>query len=98
MYIGDLSKFILILAKSNINGIYNISTDQKISKFEFGIKLAETFGLNKNLIVNSSITKKSSLCKRPTNMALSNEKLKKKLNLKTISINSNLNNFYKCYK
>ena len=98
MYIGDLSKFILILAKSNINGIYNISTDQKISKFEFGTKLAETFGLNKNLIINSSITKKSSLCKRPTNMALINEKLKKKLNLKTISINSNLNNFYKCYK
>ena len=98
IYTEDLSKYILILVKGNFHGIYNISTDQRISKFDFGIKLAETFGLNKSLIVNSSITRKKSLFKRPTNMALSNKKLKKKLHLKTISINSSINNFYRSYK
>lgn len=56
------------------SGIFNIVGGQRLSKFDFGLKLAKEFDLNEALIKATQISKQSLLVKRPLDMSLSNKK------------------------
>ncbi len=74
------------LLKKNEKGIFNIVSDDRISKYDFGVLIAEEFGLDKSYIERSSLHSKSNLVKRPYDMSLSNQKVKEFLgkNLGTV--------------
>ena len=74
------------LLERNEKGIFNIVSDNRISKYDFGILIAEEFGLDKTKIEKCSIYNKSNLVRRPHDMSLSNQKAKKVLgrNLGTV--------------
>ena len=57
-------------------------SDERISKYEFGINICEHFKLLKSLINPISIKEMKHLVKRPMDMSLSNKKLKELLNTK----------------
>ena len=57
-------------------GIFHIVGDDRLSKHEFGLKLANEFNLNANLIKSGCITDRTSLIRRPHDMSLSNQKAK----------------------
>lgn len=63
------------LLDKNANGIINVVGDERLSKYEFGIKLAEKFCLDRNLIKLGSITNCSDMIKRPKDMSISNHKV-----------------------
>lgn len=67
----ELLKFLVIDKQS---GIFNISNSERITKYDFGLILAEKFLLNKNLIRRGSINDVKNLVKRPNDMSLSNNK------------------------
>jgi dTDP-4-dehydrorhamnose reductase len=56
------------------NGIFNLVGGQRLSKFDFGIKLAKVFNLDEGLIKAAHISRQSLLVKRPLEMSLSNAK------------------------
>jgi dTDP-4-dehydrorhamnose reductase len=85
VYVKTLIKIIFKLIKINANGIFNISSDEKISKYNFGKKISSIFKLNQNLI-NRVKLDDLNLVKRPKNMYLVNNKLKKRLKIKKISL------------
>lgn len=74
------------LLERNEKGIFNIVSDDRVSKYDFGILIAEEFGLDKSYIERCSLHSKSNLVKRPYDMSLSNQKVKKLLgkNLGTV--------------
>lgn len=74
------------LLDRNEKGIFNIVSDDRISKYDFGILIAEEFGLDKIKIERCSIYNKLNLVRRPHDMSLSNQKVKKLLgkNLGTV--------------
>ncbi len=76
MYIPNLIFFINLLIKKRINGIFNISSDECISKFNFGKKLLESIFQNTKIVPNNF--NKKIFTNRPKNMCLSNNKLKRK--------------------
>jgi UDP-4-amino-4,6-dideoxy-N-acetyl-beta-L-altrosamine transaminase/dTDP-4-dehydrorhamnose reductase len=78
IFIETLSDSIMALVEKNVAGIYNVVSDERISKYEFGIMLSEVFGLSPANIIPVSI-KDSGLVQRPLEMSLSNEKLKKEV-------------------
>ena len=82
-----LLKYLFSLMKKNKYGIFNICSNERITKFKFGIKLCDIFRLNKKLIQASYLSKRSDIVNRPFNMALNNKKLKKILNIKIPSLN-----------
>lgn len=90
IYTKFLFKYLFILIKKNKFGIYNICSNEKITKYKFGIKLCKVFNLDKKFIKPSNLKKRQDLVKRPLNMALSNVKIKKILNIKIPSINQQL--------
>ena len=59
----------------NASGIFHVVGDERISKYEFGLKLARKFMLNSNLIKYGNITDQVSLVCRPHDMSLSNRKI-----------------------
>ena len=86
IYTKFLFKYIFLLIKNKKEGIYNICSNEKITKFKFGKKLSQIFKLNKSLIKASYLKDRKDLTRRPFNMAMSNNKLKKTLNIKIPSI------------
>ena len=75
----NLAKLILKLVNLNSFGIYNISSDNLISKYDFGLKLCELLNISKKNIFSGSIKTRKDLLLRPTSMGLSNSKITKKL-------------------
>ena len=64
------------LIKKTATGIFNIVGDERLSKYDFGIKLAEEFCLNTKLICSTQLIKREDLVRRPLDMSLDNKKVK----------------------
>ncbi|MDP3086753.1 MAG: NAD(P)-dependent oxidoreductase [Methylotenera sp.] len=71
-------------------GIFHIVGDDRLSKHEFGLKLAQEFNLNSNLIKSGYITDRTSLIQRPNDMSLSNQKACKLLGRKLDGVSLHL--------
>lgn len=89
--IETLSGIVHELDESGTKGIYHVVCNERLSKLEFGYKIAERFGLNSKLIISGSIKQNSGLVKRPMDMSLSNVKLCDFLDREIGSVESQLN-------
>lgn len=85
-----LLKYMFDLIKKKKFGIFNICSNEKITKFTFGQKICKIFNLNKNFLKNTYLKKSKNLVRRPYNMSLNNYKIRKILNIKIPSINYQL--------
>ncbi len=63
------------LLDKKVKGIFHVVSDDRISKYEFGILIAEEFSLDKSLIHKSNLQSQIKLVKRPIDMSLSNRKV-----------------------
>jgi dTDP-4-dehydrorhamnose reductase len=75
-FIDDLASVIEMLIKNDATGIYHSVGSERLSPYEASIKIAEVFGLDKNLI--SETTREEFFrdrAMRPFNLALSNAKI-----------------------
>jgi len=71
---SKLAEYAHELSNKKFSGIYNISSDDIMSKYDFGLELARHVGLSANPIYTSSLIDRKDLVCRPTAMALSNQK------------------------
>ena len=88
--VDELSKRVHQLIDANLSGVFNVTSSERLSKYEFGVKLANCFNLDTNLINKISINDKSGLIKRPKDMSLSNDKVCETLDCKVLSIDDQL--------
>ena len=72
----DCSKIIASLLDSDLSGIYNCASNNFVSKYEFGLKTAQLFNIQKHKIKKVSVDDMNFKAKRPKNMSLNTEKLK----------------------
>ena len=84
---NELSKVILQLIIKNKSGTYNVVTNKKMNKYEFGMRISKCLKLNNQLIEKTKINQMN-LIKRPKSMYLKNDKIKKIIKFKS-DINSN---------
>lgn len=66
---------VMRLYQEKRSGVYNVVGNERISKYEFGMKLAKIFNLNTDLIIKGKIGEKTELVLRPKDLSLSNQKL-----------------------
>ena len=71
---------------SGDRGVFNISSNEIISKYKFGKLLAKEFSLNGNKIIEGSIKQRKDLVIRPLDMPLSNKKINELHNIDCGSI------------
>ncbi|MBV9988151.1 MAG: SDR family oxidoreductase [Chitinophagaceae bacterium] len=73
--IAPLADAVMRLAAMDQKGVFNVVGNERISKYEFGIRLAKRFGLNTNLIHKSLFSVRTDLVKRPADLSLSSAKI-----------------------
>lgn len=95
IFVDELFKQVLNLVNKNANGIFNVVGNERISKYDFGIKLAHSFKLNDNLIRKIGINDYNQLVKRPKDMSLSNKKLYKTFNCKIPNLEAQIKDLKK---
>ncbi len=88
--VEELAKKTHQLVDGNLSGVFNIVGSERLSKYDFGIKLANFFNLKANLINKISIKDKLNLVNRPNDMSLSNKKICKTLNCSFLSLDKQL--------
>ena len=84
--INELSKVVLKLIEGNSSGIFNVSSNERISKYDFGIMIAKNFKFAKDLIIRDKLVRRKDLVKRPLDMSLSNKKVVKTTGIKIMPI------------
>ena len=98
IYMPYFAKLLIKLIEQNIFGIYNLSSTNFISKYDFAIKIFEKFNLNKKYIIEGFLKKRTDLVNRPLNMNLNNTKLMQILNMKIPKIEKQIEKMRKDYK
>lgn len=63
------------LLRKGARGLVHVVGDERISKYEFGLRLAQSFRLDQGLIEPASISDRPDLVKRPRDMSLSNARM-----------------------
>jgi dTDP-4-dehydrorhamnose reductase len=75
IYSGRLVQIVHQLFERFAIGTFHVVGDERVSKYDFAMQLASTFGLDKKLISVGSVHSKHNRIVRPKDMSLSNKKV-----------------------
>ena len=76
LYAGHLVNVIFELLDLKASGLLHVVGDERISKFEFGVRIAETFNLSKTYLRQAKIDGAPEANIRSLDLSLSNDKIK----------------------
>ncbi len=77
MYVGQLAEIIEKIVASNIKyGIYNIATNEKISKYDFLLKISKKFDFSEQYVNRIEFNQNNFVAPRALNTTLDNSKVK----------------------
>ena len=76
VFMGDLVRVCHILLDKNQSGLFNVTSDERISKYDFVVKFAKTFALDSDLVKSFSEELNPRPVRRPLEMSLCNLKMK----------------------
>lgn len=98
LLVNHLWVIINSLIKLDLRGVFHVGSDQCISKYEFGVRLAESFDLNKELISAVEVETGSLRAPRPKNTCLDCSKIRKVINIGLLDLESNIGFFHELEK
>ena len=91
--VNDLAEILLTTMEHGISGLYNMGGGEACSKYEFALRLAEVFGLNRELIRRTNMTDAAFHARRPHNTAMTMDKLYRTLKVSLPDVVSGLARF-----
>lgn len=90
-----LKDAVLELAALRISGIVNVVGDERLSKYEFGVRIAKTFELDLELIRPGLLADQPALVRRPRDMSLSNAKVRELLQRELGGVDAHLEELHR---
>jgi dTDP-4-dehydrorhamnose reductase len=94
IYIGNLLKKIRFYDKKKCSRYINLVGDERVSKYQFFLKISKIFNFNLSLIIPTLLSKKKNLVKRHNDISLSNLKIKKNFKIKLENLDDQIKKFY----
>ena len=94
MWVNHLSRTLIEMLEKNLSGLYHVVGAQAMSKYQFGVEVARTFGLRESLISPQSVEMSSLTAKRSHNLWLSVHKLSTDLGRAIPEFSTGLDGFY----
>lgn len=91
---SNLAEMLCEICERNLTGIFHLSGATRIDRYSFAVRIAETFGLDKNLIQPVSSSEMSWVAKRPRDSSLDVSKASDVLKLKPLSLGEALKRLY----
>ncbi|MHB1709489.1 MAG: SDR family oxidoreductase [Thermoplasmataceae archaeon] len=86
-YVNDIPIAIEAMYRSRLMGTYNLGSRECTSRYDFSVILAETFTLDKNLILPIRTNELGLLAKRPLNTCMDTSKIGKFIRVESIRKN-----------
>ncbi len=80
--VNDLAPLLLKMLDAGLTGIYHVGGGECLSKCEFGVRLAEVFGLDANLIEPVKVGAAGLHAKRPRKLCLDGSKIERALGVR----------------
>jgi dTDP-4-dehydrorhamnose reductase len=94
MWVNHLSRLLIEMLKKDLHGLYHVVGAEAMSKYQFGVEVARTFGLRENLISPQSVLSSDLTAKRSHNLWLSTHKLSTDLGHEIPRFSTGLDGFY----
>ena len=94
IYITNLLEILKKLIRKKATGIINVVGNERVSKYDFLLKISNIFNLDFQ-IKPTLISKSKLTAKRHLELSLSNNLLKKKYNISVPNLNDQIKKFYK---
>jgi len=94
LHVHQLVDLLLAMVDKKLTGMYHVVSSQQLSKHEFGLRIAQRFGLNERLITPASWRDGNLTAARSPNLTLSTMKLTQSLGFPPPGQSSGLELFY----
>ena len=88
-FIEDIPMAIETLVSKDYKGIFHLASKEKLSRYDFVIKIAEVFGFNKNLVKKVSLDEFKFVARRPKKTSLNIAKISETFDIKSMDVNLN---------
>jgi dTDP-4-dehydrorhamnose reductase len=94
LFVGDLADLLVRMLEQKLSGLYHVVGRDMISKYEFGIKIAQQFGFNSQQVIPISVEDSGLKAKRSHNLRLSTHKLSTALGMDIPGVSTGIAKFY----
>jgi dTDP-4-dehydrorhamnose reductase len=94
MLVNHTARLLLEMLQQKLSGLYHVVGAQPMSKYQFGVEVAHSFGLDETLISPQSVESSSLIARRSHNLWLSTHKLSTDLGHEIPSFSTGLAEFY----
>jgi dTDP-4-dehydrorhamnose reductase len=98
MLVNDTARLLLEMLQKELSGLYHLVGPQPMSKYQFGLEVARTFGLREDLISPRSVEASELTAKRSHNLWLSTHKVSTDLGHEIPAFSTGLAEFYTQFK
>jgi len=95
---NDIARILVHMLELELSGVYHTVGGECLSKYEFGVRLAQRFGLDAGLITPTSVQQGGLSAARAPNLSLRTEKLAAALGQPLPSLSPALERFYTLYQ
>lgn len=98
IYTFELAKAMDAAIQKDLKGIYNCASTDSCSKYEFALKIADAFGLDRKLITSMSIDDFAFKAKRAKRLILNVNKFQDEVNYRLPTMDQCIASFWRDYK
>lgn len=98
MLVNDLAEALFKMLDRQLCGIYHVVGSERISKYEFGRRLATAFGLDPQKVVAAAAVKANFKAQRPLDISLCTEKVSQALGVAMPNVEAGLSRFQTLYR
>jgi dTDP-4-dehydrorhamnose reductase len=95
---NHLAQILIKMLENDLSGLYHVVSRECLSKYAFGLRVADKFGLNSSLITPTSVQQSNLTATRSPTLSLRSDKLASVLREQTPDVTSGLERFYELYQ
>jgi dTDP-4-dehydrorhamnose reductase len=97
LYVADLASLLMEMMAVKLSGIYHVVSPESLSKYTFGVHIANTFGFDSRLITPVMAKDLDRGAKRSLNLTLNSDKLDKALGHSLPTATDGIKAFYEAW-
>lgn len=94
LYVEDLAEILLEMLSAGLTGLYHVVSPEHLSKYDFGFRIAERFGLDSGLINPIRMAEITRNAPRSLNLVLKAEKIQTDLNHPLPGVNAGIDRLF----
>lgn len=96
--VNELARIFTAMLEKNLSGLYHVVGPESLSKYDFGLRIAQRFNLDGSLINPVSVTQAGLKARRSPNLTLSTAKLTRSLGEPLPRLSMGLDQFFALYQ